>query len=87
MPNPKRKHSKSRTAMRKHSRKLASHTLSTCTHCNAMKPPHTVCPACGYYKNVLVIAPKTKDKDKKEQTKKERKEKTPRESKRASARK
>jgi len=60
MPNPKRRHSNSRTNMRRRSRRLVATDLSVCTQCGALKLPHRVCPACGYYKGVLAVAPRAK---------------------------
>ena len=63
MPNPKRRHSKSRTGQRKNSKKIKSFNFSLCPECGDAKLSHSVCPACGYYKGVPVIA-ETKSKGK-----------------------
>ncbi|MGC8977018.1 MAG: 50S ribosomal protein L32 [Candidatus Ratteibacteria bacterium] len=55
MPNPKRKHSKSRTAKRKSTKKVRFVPLSKCPNCGSLKLPHFVCKVCGYYKGVQVI--------------------------------
>lgn len=55
MPNPKRKHSKSRTAKRKSTKKIRNVPMSKCPNCGALKLPHFVCRVCGYYKGVQVI--------------------------------
>lgn len=49
MPNPKRRHSKSRTSKRRaHDFILAPETI-VCPKCKSPKMPHRVCPVCGYY--------------------------------------
>jgi large subunit ribosomal protein L32 len=55
MPNPKRRHSKSRRNKRRTHDALQSSTLSECPNCHERKPPHRVCPSCGYYKGSLVM--------------------------------
>ena len=55
MPNPKRRHSKSRTGKRRAHDALTSPSLSECPHCHEPKMPHRVCPHCGYYKGRAVI--------------------------------
>jgi large subunit ribosomal protein L32 len=49
MPNPKRRHSKTRTAKRRTHDALKPVGLSECPHCHEPKPPHRVCKNCGYY--------------------------------------
>ena len=49
MPNPKRRHSKTRTAKRRTHDALSKVGLSECPHCHEQKLPHRVCPACGWY--------------------------------------
>ena len=49
MPNPKRRHSKSRTAKRRTHDALAPLTPGSCPQCHEAKRPHQVCPHCGYY--------------------------------------
>jgi len=67
MPNPKRKHTNSRTnSRRKQNWKIRISSLSKCPQCGAMRLPHRVCPACGFYKGRIEI-PK-KEKAKKEET-------------------
>jgi large subunit ribosomal protein L32 len=56
MPNPKRRHSKSRRDMRRAHDHLQSPGLSTCPNCTEPKLPHRVCPRCGFYKGKAVIA-------------------------------
>lgn len=56
MPNPKRRHSKSRTAKRRTHDALKPTTVSGCPHCHEMKTPHQICPHCGYYRGRQVRA-------------------------------
>ena len=57
MAVPKRKKSKAKTSMRKAQwmKKLNIPGLSLCPECGQPKPPHKVCPHCGYYKDKEVI--------------------------------
>ena len=65
MANPKRKHTPSRRDSRRAQNfKLELGSLSRCSNCGVSVMPHRVCPACGYYKGALDLAPKVK-KDKK----------------------
>ncbi len=50
MANPKRRHSKARTAKRRTHDALAPVALVECPQCHELKPPHLVCPQCGYYR-------------------------------------
>jgi len=68
MPCPKKKHSRSRTGMRRGTNwKITLNSLSKCSQCGAPKLPHRVCSECGFYGNELVLVKKEKLK-KKEQT-------------------
>ena len=60
MANPKRRHSNTRTRLRRANDFLKLKSLSTCSHCGAVTVPHRVCPSCGYYrgKQVITIAVK-----------------------------
>ncbi|HWQ00050.1 MAG TPA: 50S ribosomal protein L32 [Vicinamibacterales bacterium] len=49
MANPKRRHSKARTAKRRAHDALRAPGLGTCPQCHEPKLPHRVCPHCGYY--------------------------------------
>ena len=49
MPNPKRRHSKTRTANRRTHDALKPIGRSECPQCHEMKLPHQVCGNCGYY--------------------------------------
>jgi large subunit ribosomal protein L32 len=56
MPNPKRRHSKTRTAKRRTHDALAPLAMSQCPQCHELKPPHQVCRTCGYYRGRQVKA-------------------------------
>lgn len=61
MPNPKKKHTPMRRDMRRAQNwRLELGSLSRCAQCGAARPPHRVCPSCGYYGNELVNPPKVK---------------------------
>ena len=49
MANPKRRHSKSRSAKKRTHQSLKPVVLGTCSQCHERKPAHQVCPHCGYY--------------------------------------
>jgi len=65
MANPKRRHSNSRTALRRSHDALKSRSLSKCAHCGASKRPHRICPECGYYAGRQVVTLKAKPEEKK----------------------
>lgn len=50
MPNPKRRHSKSRTSKRRTHDALKPGSLAVCPQCQEPKPAHIVCKHCGFYK-------------------------------------
>jgi len=50
MPNPKRRHSKTRGRKRRTHDTLQAPAVSTCPQCHESKAPHRVCPHCGYYR-------------------------------------
>jgi large subunit ribosomal protein L32 len=58
MPNPKRRHSKTRTAKRRTHDALKPIAVGACPQCRELKPPHVVCPNCGYYRGRQVRAVK-----------------------------
>lgn len=69
MPNPKRRHSNTRTRKRRtHDVMKATATAAcpTCTSREVFTPivRHRVCPVCGYYKGRPVLQIKTKEKKK-----------------------
>ena len=55
MPNPKRRHSNSRTGKRRAHDALTGTTLSECPNCKEKKLPHHACPKCGQYKGREVL--------------------------------
>lgn len=55
MPNPKRRHSKSRRNKRRTHDRLPVPTLVPCPQCHQAKLPHQICPNCGYYKGREVV--------------------------------
>lgn len=55
MAVPKRRTSKARKNKRRSHWKLISPTLGRCSHCHQLKPPHSVCPNCGFYAGREVI--------------------------------
>lgn len=55
MPVPKRRHSGTRRDKRRAHDALKLPAVSFCPNCNEPKPPHRVCPSCGYYKGTEVI--------------------------------
>jgi large subunit ribosomal protein L32 len=56
MPNPKRRHSKTRTAKRRTHDALTAAAPSLCPQCKEPKAPHRICPHCGYYQQRQVRA-------------------------------
>jgi large subunit ribosomal protein L32 len=56
MAVPKKKKSKMKTrSHRAGAWKLGAPSRSICPRCAAAKLPHTVCPACGWYKDRVAI--------------------------------
>ncbi|HPP12781.1 MAG TPA: 50S ribosomal protein L32 [bacterium] len=60
MPNPKRRHSNSRTGKRRSHDHLRLVSLVACSQCQTLVPSHKVCPNCGYYRGRLVAPPRVK---------------------------
>jgi large subunit ribosomal protein L32 len=58
MPNPKRRHSTRRTAIRRSHDFLTASGLSECPNCHEKKLPHHACPKCGMYKDSQVLVVK-----------------------------
>lgn len=56
MPNPVKRHSKSRRNKRRSHDALTAPTTGLCPQCSEPKLPHRVCPSCGSYKGREVIA-------------------------------
>jgi len=55
MPNPKRRHSKSRTRQRRAHDALRAPQTAPCPNCQEPRLPHRVCPKCGHYKGREVV--------------------------------
>ena len=55
MPNPKRRHSTRRTALRPSHDFLTAVGLAECPSCHEKKLPHRACPKCGAYKGNQVL--------------------------------
>ena len=55
MPNPKRRHSTRRTALRRAHDFLTAVGVSECPNCHEKKLPHRACPKCGAYKGRAVL--------------------------------
>ena len=58
MPNPKRRHSKTRGRKRRTHDALTKVQSTRCPQCQEMKLPHQVCKNCGYYNGRQVRAVK-----------------------------
>ncbi|WP_028829123.1 50S ribosomal protein L32 [Proteocatella sphenisci] len=57
MAVPKRKMAKSATRSRRATvMQISAKGLTKCPQCNELKLSHRVCPECGFYKGVEVIA-------------------------------
>jgi large subunit ribosomal protein L32 len=55
MPNPTRRHSKTRRDKRRTHYKTEVPTFALCSNCGAPHLYHRVCPECGYYRGNPVI--------------------------------
>ena len=55
MALPKRRHSRTRTRIRRSHDALDAPTISTCSECGEPKLPHRLCSGCGSYKGRSVI--------------------------------
>ena len=55
MPNPKRRHSTRRTAIRRSHDFLTAVGVSECPNCHEKKLPHRACAKCGEYKGRAVL--------------------------------
>jgi large subunit ribosomal protein L32 len=64
MAHPKRKHSNTRSRLRRANDYLVPKSKSQCAQCGAFILPHRVCTACGFYKGKLVKAIKVKTQEK-----------------------
>ena len=56
MPNPKRRHSKQRTAKRRSHDFLTPVGISECPNCHERKLPHRACEKCGTYKGREILS-------------------------------
>ena len=65
MPNPKRRHSNTRSRLRRAHDFVTPRSLSKCPNCNAIRLPHRICKVCGFYKGKQVITIKVKQSKKK----------------------
>lgn len=65
MPNPKRRHSNTRTRKRRTHDVMKAMATQGCKQCGNPIASHRVCPKCGYYKGRQVIQIKVKEKKKK----------------------
>jgi len=59
MPNPKRKHSKTRRDKRRTHYKATAPTVAVCSKCGASVHYHRVCPECGFYRGKPAIKKET----------------------------
>lgn len=66
MAHPKRKHSNTRSRLRRANDFLVPMSKAQCAQCGAFILPHRVCAACGFYKGKLVKAIKVKKTPEKE---------------------
>lgn len=64
MANPKRRHSNTRTRLRRAHDSLKIKSVSSCPQCHTPILPHRVCPACGYYRGRQVVVIKSKEEKK-----------------------
>lgn len=55
MPNPKRRHSKSRRNQRRAHDALVARLLTRCLTCQEFKLPHRICGSCGHYRGRLTV--------------------------------
>jgi large subunit ribosomal protein L32 len=55
MPNPKRRHSKTRRDKRRTHDSLKKINAVECPKCHEFHLPHRICPSCGYYNGKEVI--------------------------------
>ena len=56
MPNPKRRHSKTRGRKRRTHDALVAASAGNCPQCGEPKASHVVCKYCGFYKDRQVRA-------------------------------
>ncbi len=56
MPVPKYRTSRSKARMRRGHERMAEIAAAECPHCHESKLPHRVCPHCGYYNGMEIVA-------------------------------
>jgi len=56
MPNPIRRHSKSRGAKRRTHYKAVRPSVAPCPNCGELKLTHRICPNCGYYNGRYIVS-------------------------------
>ncbi len=64
MAHPKRKHSNTRSRLRRANDHLVLKSRSQCVQCGAFVLPHRVCTSCGFYRGKLVKSIKVKTQEK-----------------------
>lgn len=64
MANPKRRHSNTRSRLRRAHDHLQITLASQCPNCGALKKGHRICSKCGHYRGKQVLTIKTKEKSK-----------------------
>lgn len=62
MAHPKRRHSNTRTRLRRTHDTLHPASMSRCTNCGRELLPHRICPHCGFYRGQQVLTIKVKSK-------------------------
>lgn len=65
MANPKRRHSNTRSRLRRAHDSLKIKSVSKCSNCGAVQLPHRICATCGFYRGRQVITIKMKKEKKK----------------------
>jgi len=60
MPNPKKRHTKSKRDNRRAHWKLTLPGLNVCPQCGQPKLPHRLCLSCGFYNGQLILPRKEK---------------------------
>lgn len=63
MPQPKKKHSRTRTLRRRAGWKIAVPPLTACPKCQQPMVPHRACPHCGTYQGRQVIDVTAREKE------------------------